>query len=31
MTIELNGTVAEVLNEDPLVIKNQKDWYHIHS
>ncbi len=22
---------AEVLNADPLVIKNQKDWYHIHS
>ena len=31
MAIELNGTVAEVLNEDPLVIKNQKNWYHIHS
>lgn len=31
MTIELDGSVAEVLNEDPLVIKNQKDWYHIHS
>ena len=31
MTIQLNGTVAEVLNEDPLVIKNNKDWYHIHS
>ncbi len=31
MTIELNGTTAEVLNEDPLVIKNQKSHYHIHS
>lgn len=31
MTIELNGTTAEVLNSDPLVIKNVKDWYHIHS
>ncbi len=31
MAIELDGTVAEVLNEDPLVIKNQKNWYHIHS
>lgn len=31
MTIELDGTTAEVLNKDPLVIKNQKNWYHIHS
>ena len=31
MTIELNGTTAEVLNDDPLVIKNKKDWHHIHS
>lgn len=31
MTIELNGTTADVLNEDPLVIKNQKTHYHIHS
>lgn len=31
MTIRLNDTVAEVLNEDPLVVKNQKDWYHIHT
>ena len=31
MTIELNGTTAEVLNQDPLVIKNKKDWHHIHS
>ncbi|MEE9297231.1 MAG: OB-fold domain-containing protein [Phycisphaerae bacterium] len=31
MTIELNGTTAEVLNQDPLVIKNEKNWYHIHS
>jgi uncharacterized OB-fold protein len=31
MTVELNGTIAEVLNQDPLVIKNQKNWYHAHS
>lgn len=31
MTVELNGTAAEVLNADPLVIKNQKDWYHVHA
>ena len=31
MAIELNDTIAEVLSEDPLVIKNKKDWYHIHS
>ena len=31
MTIELNGTAAEILSRDPLVIKNPKNWYHIHS
>ncbi len=31
MAVTLNGTTAEVLNEDPLVIKNEKNWYHIHS
>ena len=31
MAITLNGSAAEVLNRDPLVIKNQKNWYHIHS
>jgi len=31
MTVELNGSAAEVLNQDPLVIKNEKNWYHIHS
>ena len=31
MTIELDGTVAEVISSDPLVIKNQKNWYHIHT
>ncbi len=31
MAIELDGSVAEVLNTDPLIIKNQKNWYHIHS
>jgi uncharacterized OB-fold protein len=31
MTVELNGTTAEVLSEDPLVVKNVKDWYHCHA
>lgn len=31
MTVKLDGTFAEVLNEDPLVIKNQKNYFHIHS
>lgn len=31
MTAELDGSVAEVLNEDPLVIKNPKNWYHMHT
>ncbi len=31
MAIEWNVEPAEVLNEDPLVIKNPKTWYHIHS
>ncbi len=31
MTVELKGPAAEVLNQDPLVIKNEKNWYHIHS
>lgn len=31
MTVELNGTAAEILNEDPLVIKNEKSHYHIHT
>ncbi len=31
MAIELDGTAAEVLNEEPLVIKNLKNWHHIHS
>ncbi len=31
MAIELDGTVAEILNDDPLVIKNHKSWYHIHT
>ena len=31
MTIKLDGTAAEVLNADPLVIKNQKSHFHIHS
>ncbi len=31
MTVELNGTAAEVVTQDPLVIKNQKTWAHYHS
>ncbi len=31
MAITLNGSSAEVLSNEPLVIKNQKNWYHIHS
>lgn len=31
MAVELNGTVAEVLERDPLIIKNKKDWHHAHS
>ena len=31
MTIELDGTTAEVLSTDPLVIKNLKNWHHSHS
>ncbi len=31
MTIELNGTTAEIISEDPLVIKNQKNWHHSHT
>lgn len=31
MTIELDGTSAEVISSDPLIIKNVKNWYHSHS
>ena len=31
MAVKLDGTVAELLNDDPMVIKNQKTWYHIHT
>ena len=31
MAITLDGSSAEILNQDPLVIKNQTNWYHIHS
>jgi len=31
MAIEWPIRVAEVLNDEPLVIKNEKFWYHIHS
>lgn len=31
MAVEMNGTIAEVLREEPLVIKNLKTWHHSHS
>ncbi len=31
MTIELNGTTAEIISDDPMVIKNVKNWYHAHA
>jgi len=31
MAIEWPTETLEVLNADPLVIKNPKDWYHIHA
>lgn len=31
MTTTWNVEPLEVLNDDPLVIKNPKTWYHIHS
>ena len=31
MTVHLDGTKAELLSRDPMVIKNLKNWYHIHS
>ena len=31
MTVELDGTVAAIINEDPLVIENKKTWSHYHS
>ncbi len=31
MGIEWPSKTTDVLKEDPLVIKNQKDWYHIHA
>ena len=31
MGVELIGQACEVLNEKPLVIKNVKDYFHIHS
>ena len=31
MTVKLDGTKAELLNEEPMIIKNLKNWYHIHS
>lgn len=31
MTIELDGTTAEIVTKDPFVIKNKKTWDHHHS
>ncbi|MFH1108169.1 MAG: OB-fold domain-containing protein [Planctomycetota bacterium] len=31
MTVELNGTIAEPVSQDPLVVKNLKTWFHLHS
>lgn len=31
MTVKLDGTKAELLNEEPMIIKNLKNWYHVHS
>lgn len=31
MTIELDGTKAELLSREPMVIKNLKTWYHMHT
>jgi hypothetical protein len=31
MTIHLDGTKAELLSRDPMVVKNLKNWYHIHT
>lgn len=31
MAVELSPSAAEVISEDPLVIKNPKTWFHSHS
>lgn len=31
MAVELKGTVAELISENPMVIKNLKTWFHAHS
>jgi uncharacterized OB-fold protein len=31
MAVKLDGTIAELLSSDPMVIKNQKTWYHMHT
>ncbi|MCK4871472.1 MAG: OB-fold domain-containing protein [Phycisphaerales bacterium] len=31
MTIELDGTSAEILSKDPMVVKNLKTWFHSHT
>ncbi len=31
MTVKLDGTKADLLSRDPMVVKNQKSWYHAHS
>ncbi len=31
MTVEFDGTKAELLSRDPMVVKNLKNWYHMHT
>lgn len=31
MSVKLDGTVAKVVSEDPLVIENPKTWSHFHT
>ena len=31
MTVKLDGTKAEIISANPLVIKNPKTWSHFHS
>jgi uncharacterized OB-fold protein len=31
MAVKFNGTKAELISEDPMVVKNQKFWFHMHT
>ncbi len=31
MAVKFDGTKAELISEEPMVIKNLKTWYHMHS